>query len=421
MLNRVRISDFLHQIKHSAVIEPESEYSLVTVRLHHKGVVLRGKKMGSLIGSKMHRVSEGQFILSGIDARNGAFGIVPKELDGAIVTNDFWVFDIDETIIKRDYFYWLTNTPLFLNVCIKASRGETQRVRLQKTLFYNYELQIPPIEDQEDYLKRIIFIHQQLGQLNYELDTQSQYTSSLRQTIVQEAIEGKLTAMWRQEHPELLSGNNHASKLLERIKAEKEQLIKQGKIRKEKPLAPINDDEEPFKLPEGWAWCRLGDLGEWLYGKGLSKTQRKASGEFPVYGSNGIAGYHNKYLTTKRSIIVGRKGSAGALTKCDIPSWTTDVAFYIEESEFIYFDYFFIMLKSLNLENIGKGIKPGINRNEAYNLLVPLAPYDEQKAIFKRLCTLMITIDKLEKQVSERKEQSEMLMQSVLREAFATN
>ena len=78
----------------------EKKYKLVTVKLNHKGIVLREEKLGSLIKSKMYEVKEGDFILSGIDARNGAFGIVPKELDGAIVTNDFWYFDIDKNIVE---------------------------------------------------------------------------------------------------------------------------------------------------------------------------------------------------------------------------------------------------------------------------------------------------------------------------------
>jgi len=110
MFSPIKISEFLCRKKEPAKIEPDKEYSLVTVKLHHKGVILREKKKGSLLGSNMYRISKGQFILSGIDARNGAFGIVPEELDGAIVTNDFWYFDVDESKVKRDFFYWLTNT-----------------------------------------------------------------------------------------------------------------------------------------------------------------------------------------------------------------------------------------------------------------------------------------------------------------------
>ena len=94
MKNKQFIGDFLKRIKRPISLTPDKEYKLVTIKMNHKGVVLRGLKKGADIKSNMFEVKEGDFILSGIDARNGAFGIVPKELDGAIVTNDFWYFDM---------------------------------------------------------------------------------------------------------------------------------------------------------------------------------------------------------------------------------------------------------------------------------------------------------------------------------------
>lgn len=399
-------------------IDPNKEYSLVTVKLHHKGVILREKKNGCLLGSNMYKISKDQFILSGIDARNGAFGVVPKELDGAVVTNDFWYFDVDETKVKRDFFYWLTNTPIFLNACKKASKGETQRIRLQKDIFFNIGFNFPPIEEQETFLHNIQRVDNNLVGLKEKHTKQSEFISHLRQSVLQEAIEGKLTTEWRKQNPKLISGENHASKLLEKIKAEKDRLIKEGKIKKDKPLPPITDSEKPFDLPDGWVWCRLGNICNFIYGDSLTKAQCKPDGKYPVYGSNGIVGYYDKFLTDKKAIIIGRKGSAGALNICQEPSWTTDVAYYIEKTESTNFRFLFYLLKSLRLEELGKGIKPGVNRNEAYNLLIPLSPPVEQQAIVERVNKLMAMIDELEKQVTERKGQAEQLMQSVLQEAF---
>lgn len=72
--------------------------------MHHNGIVLREEKQGSLIKSNMYEVHKGDFILSGIDARNGAFGIIPEALDKAIVTNDFWYFELDENIVNKYFF-----------------------------------------------------------------------------------------------------------------------------------------------------------------------------------------------------------------------------------------------------------------------------------------------------------------------------
>lgn len=267
MYKTIKISEFLHRFKEPVELEPEKEYSLVTIRNHHKGVVLRNKTKGKLIGSKMYRIYKGQFLVSGIDARNGAFGIVPDELDGAIVTNDFWCFNFDETKVKRDFFYWLTNTPLFLNACIKSSQGVTQRIRLQRELFFNFEFRFPPLEEQENFLKKIQHADQGLNLLRYELNNQEKYIYQLKQAILQEAISGQLTAEWRKQNP-IQKGNpdTDAAALLTKVKAEKQQLIADGKLKKEKPLPEISPDEIPFSLPDGWVWCRLGNIASIVRG-----------------------------------------------------------------------------------------------------------------------------------------------------------
>ncbi|MHC1565510.1 MAG: hypothetical protein ACXQS6_04230 [Candidatus Syntropharchaeales archaeon] len=94
---RVKLGEALRFSRETAEIDPLMTYKQVTVKLHHKGVVLREEKMGQQIKSKQYLAKTGQFIISRIDARNGAMGLVPTELDGAIVTNDFLLYDIDET------------------------------------------------------------------------------------------------------------------------------------------------------------------------------------------------------------------------------------------------------------------------------------------------------------------------------------
>lgn len=79
---------------------------------------------------------------------------------------------------------------------------------------------------------------------------------SVKQAILQQAIQGKLTEDWRKQNPNI----EPASELLKRIKAEKEKLIKEKKLRKERPLPPITQEEIPFELPDDWVWCRLGEI-----------------------------------------------------------------------------------------------------------------------------------------------------------------
>jgi type I restriction enzyme, S subunit len=440
MYSPIQISAFLHRKKETVKIDPNKEYSLVTVKLHHKGVVLREKKKGSLLGSNMYRISKGQFILSGIDARNGAFGIVPDELDGAIVTNDFWYFDVDENKVKRDFFYWLTNTPLFLDACEKSSKGETQRVRLQKELFYNFEFHFPPVEKQKEFLKRFSIIDASLSLLNVEQINQLTYLVRLRQAVLQEAIEGKLTAEWRKKHPDLISGENHASKLLEKIKAEKERLIKVGKIKKDKPLLPITDAEKPFALPDGWAWCRLGNWGFTQTGTTPSTFDTKNAGCFipfikPAdisvkgidYSNEGLSekGLTNGRLILKGSILmvciggsIGKSYFAERDVSCNQQINSITPLAGIDPKllqQFLQSNYF----QSGIWDKAMKSSTPIINKGKWETIPLPMPPFTEQQAIVKRVQKIMAMIDEIEKQITERKDQSEMLMQSVLREAFA--
>src|SRR5687768_15474393 len=96
----VRLGEVLKRVEEIVTVAPDVEYHEVTVKLWGKGVVLRGIVSGAQIaGNRRFVAKAGQFILSRIDARNGAVGIVPPELNGAVVTNDFPLFDVDRTML----------------------------------------------------------------------------------------------------------------------------------------------------------------------------------------------------------------------------------------------------------------------------------------------------------------------------------
>jgi len=148
-------------------------------------------------------------------------------------------------------------------------------------------------------------------------------------------------------------------------------------------------------------------------------THSIGEGNIPVYGSNGIVGYHDQYLINSPCIIIGRKGSSGALNICYTDSWTTDVAYYCFPPKELDLEYIYISLKSSELEKLGKGIKPGLNRNEAYLKILSIPPLVEQKRIVAKVDQLMHLCDELETRLNQSKKDSEMLMQAVLYEAFS--
>ena len=120
-------------------------------------------------------------------------------------------------------------------------------------------------------------------------------------------------------------------------------------------------------LPEGWRRATVGALLDFQYGKGLKASERAIEGPVPVFGSNGIVGFTDESLTVHPSIIVGRKGSAGALNLCDGPSWTTDVAYFVEAPAFFEIRFLLNALAALDLDKLGKGVKPGLSRSDAYD------------------------------------------------------
>lgn len=145
----VRIGSFLKQSRITINVEDDAEYKQVTVRTNSDGVYLRDIKKGKDIGTKKQNiVKKGQYIVSKIDARNGAFGIIPEELDKAIVTNDFPIFDVDNTVINTEFLLLVTTTKPFVAFAQSCSSGTTNRRRINIDKFLEQTIPLPNIEEQ---------------------------------------------------------------------------------------------------------------------------------------------------------------------------------------------------------------------------------------------------------------------------------
>ncbi|EBL8803096.1 restriction endonuclease subunit S [Salmonella enterica] len=229
----------------------------------------------------------------------------------------------------------------------------------------------------------------------------------LRELILELAVRGKLVPQDPNDEP--------TSVLLERIAAEKAELVKQGKIKKPKPLPEISEEEKPFELPAGWEWVRFGSIYEMEYGNNLPQEKRSNSGEYNVYGSNGIVGTHNEACIKSPCIVIGRKGSAGALNLSDQAAcWVTDVAYSTIPPSAMDLEFVFIQFHTLGLDTLGKGIKPGLNRNDAYNLTIAIPPQSEQKAIVSKVNELMTLCDQLEQHSLTSLDAHQQLVETLL-------
>lgn len=158
-------------------------------------------------------------------------------------------------------------------------------------------------------------------------------------------------------------------------------------------------DTEPVEVPKReWKKCKLGDELELLYGKGLKESER-CEGNYPVYGSNGIVGYHNEYLVKAPGIIIGRKGSVGEVKFSSQDFFPIDTTYYVslKNNSDIKFFYYFLLTLQLNEMNSHSAV-PGLNRNDAYSIDISLPPLPEQKAIAGVLSSLDDKIDLLHRQ-----------------------
>lgn len=167
---------------------------------------------------------------------------------------------------------------------------------------------------------------------------------------------------------------------------------------------------------------RLDQVFTLEYGKPLGKEFRKSDGAYEAYGANGPIARASKYLVQGPCVIVGRKGSAGEITYVDGNVWPLDVTYYVKhDSKQSELRFLFYILKSLNLKQFVRGVKPGLNRNDVYALSVPFPPLEKQREIVKKLDRAFEEIDLLDSNLSLKEEKYEELLQSVLSAALTPN
>ena len=152
----VVLGDVLRRNERWTTLDPEHTYRQVTVRLWGKGVTLRGVCRGAdIAASQQVEVHTGQFIVSRIDARHGAVGLVPAELDGAVVSGDFPCFDVVSDRILPGFMGWLSRSAPFVNLCRGASEGSTNRVRLKEARLLASRIALPPLDEQHCIIVRL--------------------------------------------------------------------------------------------------------------------------------------------------------------------------------------------------------------------------------------------------------------------------
>ena len=207
-------------------------------------------------------------------------------------------------------------------------------------------------------------------------------TKKLRQKILDLAIRGKLVPQDPNDEP--------ASALLERIRAEKEQLIKEGKIKRSKKSAATDKshyENVPFEIPENWCWATLGEVFTLQAGKNITAKEISNKQDtiypFPCYGGNGLRGYVSSYNRTGRFPLIGRQGAlCGNINVADGLFYATEHAVVVESYCNIDVDWAVYALIYLNLNQYATSTaQPGLSVATINEVLLPVPPNDEQKRI----------------------------------------
>lgn len=302
------------------------------------------------------------------------------------------------------------------------------------------EIPLPPIEKQRELSEMFVSLQEKNLEFKKETDKQIEYVKRLRQSILQDAIEGKLTADWRKQHP-VQNGNPDydAEALFEKIQAENSE-TKSSK----KTVAPITKDEIPFEIATGWKWVRLGDVGEIYRGSGIKRSDMVESGLpcvrygelYTTYGLtfSDAKSFIKKNLFDKskkfgsKSVIFTLTGEnrqdiakAAAYLGDNFVAASGDLAFWVNHSqEPCYLSFY---MASLYFTNIKKKIATGdfiihMSVEKIKKVPLPLPPLAEQKEIVSRVEQYLQIITLLETQIATRETTTKQLMQSILKDAF---
>lgn len=287
------------------------------------------------------------------------------------------------------------------------------------------EVPLPPIEKQCELSAMFVSLQEKSLEFKKETDKQIEYVKLLRQSILQDAIEGKLTADWRKQHP-VQKGNPDydAEALFEKIQTEKKE-----KGKKQKLLPVITETEKPFAIPTGWKWVRFGDVvinrdGERIP---LSLSQReKLSKKYDYYGASGIIDKVDNYLFDKSLLLIGEDGANLINRSTPIAFiasgkyWVNNHAHVLDFDEStVNMKYIMYHINAINLEPYVTGsAQPKMNQANMNKILIAFPSLAEQKEIVARIEAKLQTITQLETQIATCETTTKQLMQSILKEAF---
>ena len=299
---------------------------------------------------------------------------------------------VDKNSNFRDY--------LAMALPFLSNYGDTKEAIKGKTLnsdsLNNLSIPLPPLTEQKRIVEKVNELMARVADLEQSADAlaslKKAFPDDIKASLLQAAMQGKLTKQ--------LPEDGSAEDLLEEIKAEKEKLIAEGKIKKQKPLASITDDEIPFSIPENWRWVRLDEIANSMSaGKDKPKDFKKEKDEshpYPVIANgvtnDGILGYTGKPTAPKNTLTVAGRGTIGFSLFREYEYCPIVRLIVVDLSSRIDPRFVQLVMQAFPEVSLGTSI-PQLTVPMLRPKLVPLPPLAEQKRIIERLDTFMQNIN----------------------------
>jgi len=303
-----------------------------------------------------------------------------------------------------------------LRVLQDCSKDGTTVQSVEVAALERFQVPIAPSAEQRRIVARIDELFAEIAEGEAALERARQGLDTWRRALLKAAVTGELTREWREAN----RPTETAADLLARIRAERlASATGQARARRASAVEPF-DAAILRELPEGWLWVSVQELFSWSSGDFLpSKSMRH--GAIPVFGGNGIAGYHDGWLVKEPTIVIGRVGFyCGCVHLTEEPAWITDNAIYAKnmpsgcEPTFLK-----LVLESADIPRLARGgAQPFVNQKLLNSIYVPFCSSIEQKEISIRYHHMVQLWIEIEKQMEAERVDCTKLRQSILKAAF---
>ena len=349
--------------------------------------------------------------------RTGIVCVVDKPCDHLILSDKTVRIDYIREYCSPFYLMFALNNPTIHDSIMSATVGMAEsQVNISQSSIQNIVIPLPPLAEQYRIVTKIEELLPKVEEYGKAQDALNKLNAELperlKKSILQEAIEGRLVPQDPNDEP--------ASVLLDKIRQEKVQLVKAGKLKKKDLIeTPISEDEIPFEIPESWEWCRIKQLYETTSGGTPEKGHPEYyGGKIPwVKVGDLISKYIGRTdeciteeglshssakLFPKGTILVAMycNDAIGKSSIIDLPMTTNQAICGLFPNKYVYTDYIYYTIqanRSLLQEKAAGGAQKNINQKIVNDMIIPLPPLAEQHRIVEKLEQLLGEIDKLKK------------------------